>query len=174
MALDDDSYGERTRAPKQGGSGCLYWTLGCGAVGMIGVLLCCGGIGILGVNMISTEVELALRDNAQIREHLGELTSVRANLMKTMTHAGDDLWVYDLVGTKGKGELTAHQTTNDAGDEVFHTATLRLSDGQTIEINMQPNGVVAEPAIPVDVENPVTPPTDMPNEAAAPATDPVP
>ncbi|HET6425889.1 MAG TPA: hypothetical protein VFG20_19520 [Planctomycetaceae bacterium] len=173
MALDDDAYGERTRAPKQGGSGCLYWTLGCGAVGVIGVLLCCGGFAMLGLNMISTEAEVALRDNAEIREHLGELTSVKMNMTKTMTHAGDDLWVYDLVGTKGKGELTAHQTTDGAGDEVFHTATLRLSDGQTIEIDMK-SKAAAEPDIPFDAAEPVTPPVTTPSDTATPATDPAP
>ncbi len=139
MSWDDrDSFGERQPSRKAGSSACLPWALGCGGVGLIVMLVCCGGVGVFGVNLMSTEAELALRDNAQIREHLGELSSVRVNLLKSVSQEGDDVWVYDLTGAKGNGELTTLQTTDDNGDEVFHSAKLRLSDGKTVDIEMQP------------------------------------
>lgn len=136
MALEEAELAQ-PRAKKEGGSGCLYWALGCAGVGTIACLLCCGGIGYFTTNMLSTNVELKLRDNPQIREHLGELSSVRVNLLKTMNHAEDDAWVYELSGAKGKGELTVEQTTDFDGDQEFHSATLRLSDGKTVEIDLK-------------------------------------
>lgn len=145
MAVDGASFRDREQREKSSGSNCLAWTLGCAVVsGIMMVFLCCGGIGYFGVNIMNTEVQAELRDNPQIREHLGELSSVQLNMFKSMTHDGDDIWVYDLTGSKGKGEITIHQTTNDSGDEEFHSATLRLSDGQTIEIQLKKSNAEAE------------------------------
>lgn len=187
MSMDDRRL-DREDAPvrKSSGTSCLLWTLllGVGSV-VVGGVLCCGGVAYFGLNLMATELEVEIRDNAQIREHLGDLQSVRLNFMKSIIDDDDDVWVYNLTGSKGQGELTVKQTTGDDGDEVFHKATLRLSDGQTVEIDMQPliiethtldsveaavekpepaepspvqpNPVPANPATPTDA-TPVTPP----------------
>lgn len=179
MAVDGDSFRDRERSEKSSGSSCLFWTLGCAVVGVVMMFVCCGGIGYFGINLMTSEVQAELRDHPQIREHLGELSSVRLNLFKSMAHDGEDIWVYDLTGAKGKGEITIHHVTDESGDEAFHSATLRLSDGQTIQIQFDKKNAEAEAqpvndapmsdiAIPVPAEGVEAP------QAASPATVPMP
>lgn len=139
MSIDDRRF-EQEDAPvrKSSSTSCLLWVLGFGVVGVVCGVLCCGGAAYFGFNLMATELEVVLRDNAQIHQHLGDLQSVRHNFMKTIADNDDDTWVFDLTGSKSNGELTVIQTTGDEGDQVFHRATLRLPDGQTIEIDMQP------------------------------------
>jgi hypothetical protein len=183
MSMDDDDSGRaRPRSRQESGNGCLYWTLGCAGIGVVCLLLCCGVVGYFGVNMMSTEVEMALRDNPQIREHLGELRTVRVNMFKSMSHDGDDVWVYDLTGEKGTGELTTVQTTDFDGEETFHSAKLRLSDGRTIDIQMGTDAAAADVAPPMgeavtpmdSATTPETPPaaTTTNGDPATPAADP--
>ena len=47
---------------------------------------------------------------------------------------GDDTFVYDVKGSKGSGQITAKQITNDEGDEEIRSAVLRLPDGRTVEL----------------------------------------
>lgn len=157
MALEESELAQ-PRAKKEGGSGCMYWVLGCAGVSVIVGLLCCGGIGYVTTNVMSTKVELKLRDNAQIREELGELSSVRINFLKSTTRNDSDVWVYDLSGAKGKGELTIQRTADFENDQNFRTATLRLSDGKTVEIDLNPEAVDPEPETPPDDVPPVSAP----------------
>ncbi len=139
MATDDvREYHEEPPVRRTNSSSCLVWIIGFGVVGVLCCVLCCGGVAYFGFNLMSTEVEVAIRDNPQIREHLGDLQSVELNFMKSVADDDDDTWVYNIKGSKGRGELTVKQSTGANGDEVFHNAQLRLSNGQVVDVQIQP------------------------------------
>ncbi len=140
MAADDRVVYEDeapVRKPSSGSS-CLPWVFGFGVFSVICGVLCCGGLAYFGFNLMATELEVAIRDNAQVREHIGDLQSVSLNFMKSIADDDDDTWVYNLKGSKAQAEMIVNQTTGDSGDEVFHSAKLRLADGTMIDIQIQP------------------------------------
>ena len=101
------------------------------------VLLCCGGFGglmVFGFNVIAKEVELQLRDNAALVEHIGEIEEFDIDWMASMAHPEDDVFVFEVTGTKGSGEITAKSVTMPDGNESVEWATLRLPTGETIEL----------------------------------------
>lgn len=99
-----------------------------------GTLVCCGGFVYFGLNIMSAEVETELRDNARLREHIGELQELTMNFTRSLANDEDDIFVYNVRGTLGSGELTVHHITGDDGRELVVAASLRLSDGRTIEL----------------------------------------
>lgn len=99
-----------------------------------GTLVCCGGFVYFGLNIMSAEVETELRDNARLREHIGELQELTMNFTRSLANDEDDIFVYNVRGTLGNGELTVHHITGDDGRELVVAASLRLSDGRTIEL----------------------------------------
>ncbi len=99
-----------------------------------GTLACCGGFVYFGLNLMSAEVETELRDNARLREHIGELQELTMNFTRSLANDEDDIFVYNVRGTKGSGELTVHHITGDDGKEIVLAASLRLPDGRTIEL----------------------------------------
>jgi hypothetical protein len=101
------------------------------------VLLCCGGaFGVIafGVNLLEAEIKDKLRDNPKLREHIGEIQSLDTDLTASMAVDDEDTYRYKVRGTKGSGELTVKQNTDDEGNEVIEEATLRLPDGKTVQI----------------------------------------
>lgn len=140
MASDDRVVydDERPVRKSSSGSSCLPWLVGFGVFSVICGVLCCGGLAYFGFNLMATELEVAIRDNPTIHEHLGDVESVSLNFMKSIADDDDDTWVYNVKGSKAQGELTVVQTTDDDGDEVFHSAQLRLADGRTIEVPIEP------------------------------------
>lgn len=139
MAADDvREYHDEPPVRRTNSSSCLLWVVGFGLVGVICCVLCCGGFAYFGFNLMSTEVEVAIRDNPQVREHLGDLQSVSLNLMKSVADNGDQTWVYNVKGSKGTGELTVVEINGPSGKKSFHSAKLRLADGRTIDVEIQP------------------------------------
>ena len=125
-------------APRPSGSRTWLWLLlALGGGGLFLVLLCCGGtFGVItfGVNMIEAEVKDKLRDNAKLREHIGEIQSLDTDFTASMAAEDEDTYRYNVRGTKGSGELTVKQRTDEDGNEVIDEATLRLPDGKTVPI----------------------------------------
>ena len=103
--------------------------------GLICVFACCGGFVAFGFGIIQEEVELELRDHPVIRAHIGEISSVKMDFMASIANNNDDVWVYDIEGSKEKGRVTLNHVTDDIGNEVFREGTLRLSDGRTVTLN---------------------------------------
>jgi len=128
---DDDDDRPRTRKSRS------VWpaVLLVGAlVGGASLIACCGGLAWFGLHITTTEVETALRDNPKLREHVGEIQKFSLNMVRSAAEDKDDVWVYDVVGSKASGELTVHHVTNEENKEVVHSARLRLKDGTTVEL----------------------------------------
>lgn len=117
--------------PPRGGSRLwAYIIAGVVLAGGVLVVACCGGLFVAGKSVMEQEILYALRDNPTIREHIGEIQDVTYNLSATIAHDDDDADVFDIVGTKGSGEVTAY-TDEDLG---FISGTLRLSNGESYEL----------------------------------------
>ena len=103
------------------------------------VLLCCGGIGGLayfGLDVMTNEIELALRDHPTIQEHIGEVESFKMSFSKSIAASNDDVYYYELTGPKGSGELKVESVTGASGDEEILSATLRTPTGEEIELDL--------------------------------------
>lgn len=103
-----------------------------------GTLVCCGGFVYFGLNVMSAEVETELRDNARLREHIGEIQEFSMNVTRSLANDDDDVFVYSVRGTKGSGELTVQHVTGDDGNEIVVAASLRLPDGRTVDLFDEP------------------------------------
>lgn len=109
-----------------------------GGLAAVGLLFCCGG-GLLlvgfGLNVMTVEVQDDLATRPEMQEHIGEIQSFKFNLVRSGSHDDDETFVYDVVGSKGKGFVTVQQQTGDDGSEVIVFAELTLSDGRKLPID---------------------------------------
>lgn len=113
----------------------LLWVVLC--VGGLAGLCCCGGtIGAMmfGMNVLTEEVAGQLRDNPKFREHIGELQTMNIDVTRTTAADGDDTFIYRVKGSKGVGVITVKHITDDEGNEQIVEASLRLPDGQQVQI----------------------------------------
>jgi hypothetical protein len=107
------------------------------ALAGLATMCCCGGtlgVVMLGVNVIEAEVKDRLRDNPKLRKEIGEVESIDADITGSLAAKGENTYRYRARGSKGSGELTVIQHTDDNGDEVIDEATLRLPDGRQVQI----------------------------------------
>ncbi len=106
-------------------------------IGLVGVLVCCGlcgGLGYFGMNVFSEQVANELRDNPILREHIGEIQSFTLNFTATAAHDSEDVFVFDVQGSKGQGVVTAESQTIPDDSEAVISATLRLPTGEVIDL----------------------------------------
>jgi hypothetical protein len=157
QSFDDDSSDDQTydddRPPRKRSSSNWIWMLVIGGIVTLGggILACCGGLVYFGLNVTTTQVETELRDDPQLREHLGEIQSFKMNFARSVAvrdgaGGGDDIFVYDVVGSKASGEVTVHHS-NAGGQNMVRSASLRLKDGTTVEligVNAPPQQVEPE------------------------------
>jgi hypothetical protein len=103
-----------------------------------GVLfLCCGGGFLLFrfvFGVISAEVEMQLRDNPTLREHIGEIQTFEIDWTRSLAEDNDDVFVYRVRGSKAEGVVTVKHVTNDVGDEEIKWAELRTASGETVNL----------------------------------------
>lgn len=124
--------------PKSSSRKGLYWALGgCGFVTML--LMCGGGIAavIFGLNLVEEELKVQLREMPEVQQHLGELTTLEVNFIKSAAINDDEALVYDATGTEGTAEFTIVSDTSFDGPEEMQSATMRLPDGKEIELEVE-------------------------------------
>jgi hypothetical protein len=129
-------YDAQVSGPRKSSStGCIVAVIAGAAA--VALLVCCGGGGALvwfGLDVMSAEVEQQLRDQPRVREHFGELRSVKMDFAKSAAVEGDDVFVYQVEGTKGSGEVTVRLEEVEFGEQRVTEATLRLSSGEEIDL----------------------------------------
>ena len=126
--------GDWHRASQPGSS--RFWIILLLVGGGAMFLLCCGGLGgvaFFGLNLVAREIETELRDNPVIVEHIGEIEEFDVDWTGSFA-AEDDIFVFDVRGSKGSGEITAESITNDDGDEDVVSGSLRMKDGTTFDL----------------------------------------
>jgi hypothetical protein len=138
-----DPYRSPVQGKKKGGSK-TGWIVGI----IVGVVLlvivapvvCCLGGGWLAwmfaSNVIADALKQEVGDEPVVREHLGEIQKCVLNASKSSAAGGNDTYVFDVEGTKGKGEIMAQfdQSAQQQGRPAVLWARLRLSNGQEYPI----------------------------------------
>jgi hypothetical protein len=104
-----------------------------GGVVLLSCLLCCGGIGGIvtwGMKMVEDDVEASLRDDPVMTEHIGTVQSFDIVWGESIDEDDDDVFVYEVRGTRGSGKATVKSVTQGDGSERIIWARLKLSTGQ--------------------------------------------
>ena len=126
--------GNRRRQPsRKKGMGVLLATF---ITGGVVIVLCCGGgtaIVVFAMNVISREIEVELRDHPQLVKHVGPVTSFDMNWTATFA-ADEDVYVFDVRGEKGSGEVTVESITGLDDKEEIQWARLRLPGGEVVDL----------------------------------------
>ncbi len=137
--------------PRRSNRGCLIWGIIAGLVGGFGVLAvaCCGGFVALGINVTAEQVAEDLRENPVVVEHVGNITSIKADWLKSVS-TDDDTFVYDVTGTKGTARLRV--VSESVGDgEIVVSGTLETPDGVRHDLfPHDPGPDDSSPAAPAD------------------------
>lgn len=118
--------------------GCL---IGCGIAGILGLVLCCGGgvfLAQFGVSALADQIEGQIASDPAIVEHIGDIESFEVNWSATIEEAQktgdqDSGLIFEIKGSEGSGQFLVKQ---DKGGEGIDAATLILSDGTRIPINL--------------------------------------
>jgi hypothetical protein len=123
-------------SPRRSGSG-WKWVVALGLVGGGLLLGCClsgGALVVFGLGVVAEQVADELRDNPIVQRELGGIEEIRVDYAASMARDDDDEYVYKVEGPKGKGTLVAKSNSNDDGGEDIVSASLRTSDGRTLQL----------------------------------------
>jgi hypothetical protein len=128
--------------PPQKSRGWVWLLGGCGC-SVVLLLLCCGGLGYWGYTKgeagLTTLVRQEVEDNDDVKEHLGEITSLKTDFIESasekQTRGGSSSWlVFHAVGTKGSGDFITEMSGTPKNGGTFTSIELRLKDGKKIQI----------------------------------------
>jgi hypothetical protein len=136
-------YGQGPFAPPPQKSRFWTWLLGgCGCSAVL-LLLCCGGFAYWGYTVgqqgLATLIRQEVADNAEVKEHLGEINSLSTDFIESaqekQNRGGNSNWlVFHAEGTKGKGKFIGELSGQPKAGGTFTSIELRLPDGKTIPI----------------------------------------
>jgi len=109
-------------------------------VAIVGSIICCGGFSYWGwdeaMGVLEDAVEVELAANPVAQQHLGDITSVDINLTETGEANKPGYLVFDVVGTKGSGQVSLKQNTgNEARPLSTEDGELRMSNGDVFPLD---------------------------------------
>ena len=152
---------------------------GCLIAAIILIVLVGGGGYFLwtkSMGILNDELIAAVKDDAAVKEHIGDINEVGMNLMATGKHpanqnkkSDDDnaVIVFDIEGTKGTGKLIVTMNTKDSepGEgKMFDSAYLKKGKDR------YPVSLHGQPAAPLPAEvAPEKAPAESPEKAPEPA-----
>lgn len=97
-------------------------------VGLVASVIWIGG------DLFLTQAETAIREDPQVRAHLGTLNKVELDFLATGSAPGVEEFAFRVEGTLGSGLLVGEFITTDAEHEELRSGELRLDDGRRIAI----------------------------------------
>lgn len=130
-------FGNRMEEPRQGLSTGMIVFIVLGVLGSGFFVLCCGG-GIafvyFGLQVFGEEIANELKDNPTMIEHIGQIESFDIDWVASAADEGEEVFVFNVKGTKSKGVVTCESITLDDGTEFISWAELELPDGTTVDL----------------------------------------
>ena len=125
----------RAAPPKRSsGSTVLIWVLG---IGLAGTLLL-GGLAVFGIRfameVFAEQVRVELQDNPVLRAHLGEPEKFEFDWVGTGADSREEVYVFRVRGTQGRGKVSAACVTVDADREQVTSGSLRLESGEEYDL----------------------------------------
>ncbi|UUO05757.1 hypothetical protein M4951_20575 [Blastopirellula sp. J2-11] len=107
----DDHYSARP-AKKSSGAGWIFGVSGCVLFAVMAPFLlvcgCCGGLMQWAMNEEANQIAAAVQSDETFQAEIGEVSSCTINWSESMG-AGDDVFVYDVSGDKGSGQLHVYE-----------------------------------------------------------------
>ena len=91
-------------------------------------------VGCGALDEFERQVVQDIQDNPVMLEHVGQIQTIDIDWVATGQEPGDDVFVFDVTGSKGSGTLTAECITIDSGREDVVAARLRLPSGEDLDI----------------------------------------
>ncbi|MCC4621028.1 hypothetical protein LL965_13360 [Xanthomonas cassavae CFBP 4642] len=110
------------------------------AIGLIGILACASLFGVVvlaaamwlvdtGWSVFTGQARSALQDDAVVQEHIGQIRSMRVDLLRTGMAPGGEEFVFDVEGDRGAGRVKATWVSAGADQEILSDGVLTLRDG---------------------------------------------
>ncbi|WP_447938391.1 hypothetical protein [Pseudoxanthomonas mexicana] len=90
------------------------------------------------------QARAAMQVDPVVAKHLGAIRTVSLDEPASMDEPGPDVLVFDVVGSRGKGRVTARFITVSPTEEVLGPGTLVMADGTTHDIDGNANALAAE------------------------------
>ncbi|MCD0279415.1 hypothetical protein JWH04_10760 [Xanthomonas melonis] len=126
------------------------------AIGLIGILACASVFGVVvlaaalwlvntGWSMFAEQARAALQEDAVVQEHIGQIRSMRVDLVRTGLAPGGEEFVFDVEGDRGAGRVKATWVSAGADQEILSDGVLTLRDGTEYTL---PAAETAEEATP--------------------------
>ncbi|WP_349656155.1 hypothetical protein [Xanthomonas sp. 10-10] len=110
------------------------------AIGLIGILACASLFGVVvlaaamwlvntGWTVFTDQARSALQDDAVVQEHIGQIRSMRVDLVRTGMAPGGEEFVFAVEGDRGAGRVKATWISAGADQEILSDGVLTLRDG---------------------------------------------
>lgn len=109
-----------------------------------GCLACGGGLLMFSKGMIEDGARQAIAGNEVIEEKIGTVESLSVNFQATGEAGGQNLFVLDIKGSKGAGQLIVQADAADPSKVM--SAKLRMADGEEVDLDI--GAPAPEPATP--------------------------
>lgn len=131
---DDVSSSPRPAEEESGNKTCLVFGLVFGGIGVVVLLCggCCFGIFYFPLQRVSDDIQADLGDNPVINEHIGEITSLDAEL--TESNIFTDEYQFSVTGTEGSGVIRADCLEDEFGAYRVLWGELQLDNGDVYEL----------------------------------------
>jgi hypothetical protein len=130
---EDFDAGPASQKKKSGSWTCLTIAL---VGGFAVILLCCGGgVGIFwyGMGAFSAEIESQLRDNEQLKQHIGAIETFRFDFSRSGEGDGKAMF-FQVKGSLGEGHVAVVIEPDQQGRQQVVEATLHKSDGTQVPL----------------------------------------
>lgn len=132
--------------------GCL---IGCGIVGLLGLLVCCGGVaffGIKGPGMLASVVDAAVAEELRsqlpsdpnVQQHIGEIKTLNFDFTKTIenaqkaSEAGEETsMAFRIEGSNGSGVVLIVQDPSGPNGAGIKSGKLIMDDGSEYPLDME-------------------------------------
>lgn len=143
-----------SQAPRQG-SGTKKWLLGCGIVGLIGMLICCGGMVYFaskGPQFLSNAVNAAMAEQLRtqlasepsVQQHIGQIEALEFDFTQTVENAqkaqgagGEPRLAFKIRGSNGQGVVLVVQDGSGPGGAGIKSGTLVMDDGTEYPLDIE-------------------------------------
>jgi len=116
-------------------SGCRPIVFFFAGIGVLAVMcfVCCGGVFFGTTRMLKGQVQQAIQPNPVVQEHIGEIEDIDLDWVASM-EAPEDVFVYELQGSKANATVEVITETVDADTEALISGKLRLPDGREFDL----------------------------------------
>ena len=115
--------------------------IGLCVAGGLCLLVCCGGVVHFGFGVTAEQVRHKLEADPRFVQHVGQVQEFNVDYLGSFSNEEDDVFIYNVKGSKWSGRVTVKHETDDEGDEQIVWARFTLASGEKVELKPEvPSG----------------------------------